>query len=109
MNIDPAEILKNLQKAQAQFGDVQEKLTHITAEGSAGGDLVRVEINGHFEVKSVKIDPIAVDPRDVPMLEELIQSAFEGAVVKIKEKIKEELSGAAGFPLPGGMMDGLQE
>ena len=103
MAIDLSELFKNLQQVQAQMGDIQQKLLNITASGSAGGDLVEVEMNGNFEVLNVKINPVAVDPRDVPMLEELVQSALVSATMKIREKIKEEMSGTlGGLPFPGG-------
>ncbi len=92
MNINPLDFVKNLQQMQDQMKDVQDKLKDLKAEGSAGGELVRVVINGKMEIEDIKIDPIAVDPRDVPMLEALILSAIEGATGAIKEKIQREVS-----------------
>jgi len=92
MNINPLEFVKNLQQMQDQMQGVQDKLKDLKAEGSAGGDLVKVVINGKMEIEDIKIDPVAVDPRDVPMLEELILSAIEGATGAIKEKIQKEVS-----------------
>jgi nucleoid-associated protein EbfC len=92
MNINPLEFVKNLQQMQDQMQGVQDKLKDLKAEGSAGGDLVKVVINGKMEIEDIKIDPMAVDPRDVSMLEELILSAIEGATGAIKEKIQKEVS-----------------
>ncbi|MDC7223858.1 MAG: YbaB/EbfC family nucleoid-associated protein [Spirochaetales bacterium] len=92
MNINPMDLMKNLAQMQNQMKDVQEKLKDVKAEGAAGGDLVKVVINGKMEIESIKIDPVAVDPRDVPMLEELILSAIEGATQSIKEKLQSEVS-----------------
>ncbi len=92
MNFNPMDLMKNLSQMQEQMKDVQEKLKDVKAEGAAGGDLVKVVMNGKMEVEDIKIDPIAVDPRDVAMLEELILSAIEGATQSIKEKIQKEVS-----------------
>jgi len=100
MNFNPEDLLKNISKFQSQAGDIQEKLKQVRATGAAGGDLVQIEMNGQMDVLSVKIDPIAVDPRDVQMLEDLILSSFIAASNNVKEKIKEELSGMG---LPAGV------
>ncbi|MDC7220723.1 MAG: YbaB/EbfC family nucleoid-associated protein [Spirochaetales bacterium] len=92
MNINPMDLMKNLAQMQGQMKDVQEKLKDVKAEGAAGGDLVKVVINGKMEIENIKIDPIAVDPRDVTMLEDLILSAIEGATESIKEKLQKEVS-----------------
>lgn len=99
------DLFKNLQELQSKIGDNQEKLQALRAEGSAGGDLIKVIINGHMQVVSVKIDPIAVDPQDITMLEELMAASFTDAVVKMKTLVQQEMGqilGAAGFP--SGMM-----
>ena len=102
MDFNPLDFVKNLQDMQSKMGDVQEKLKDISAEGNAGGDLVKVKINGQMEITGVTIDPVAVDPRDVKMLEELILSACTSAHINIKEKIKNEMSEMTGMPLPPG-------
>jgi len=100
MNFNPMDFMKNLQDVQSRMGDMQEKLKNIKATGSAGGNLVEVEINGQMEVLSVKLDPLCVDPRDISMLEDLIKSAFLAASTNIKEKIKNEMAGDLNIP-PG--------
>ncbi|MCA1754206.1 MAG: YbaB/EbfC family nucleoid-associated protein [Spirochaeta sp.] len=60
--MNPMDMLKNFQDIQAKMSETQEKLRGVTAVGTAGGDMVRVEFNGHMEVRSVKISPEAVDP-----------------------------------------------
>ncbi len=101
MNIDPFEMMKNLQEAQARMGEMQEKLRQLRATGGAGGDLVTVEMNGLMEVTAVHIDPIAVDPRDVKMLEELMQAAYVAAAAKVREEIGREFGAAGLGGLPG--------
>ncbi|QEN09066.1 YbaB/EbfC family nucleoid-associated protein [Oceanispirochaeta crateris] len=102
MSFNPMDMMKNLQEMQGKMGEVQEKLKTIEAEGSSGGGLVKVRINGQMEITGLTIDPIAVDPRDVKMLEELIVSSCSAATIKIKEKIREEVSELSGMPLPPG-------
>ena len=97
---------ENLSQMQEQMKDVQEKLKDVKAEGAAGGDLVKVVINGKMEVEDIKIDPIAVDPRDVAMLEELILSAIEGATQSIKEKSRKRFPP---IPLPRCFPDSANE
>jgi len=100
MNINPMEFMKNFQDMQSKMGDIQEKLKNVTSTGSAGGGLVEITINGQMEVESVKLDPVCVDPRDIKMLEDLIQSAFVSASANVKEKIKNEVAGDMNIP-PG--------
>ena len=96
--MNPFDILKNAQSIKEQFGQMQEDLKEIEVTGSSGGGLVKITINGQFEVQKVVIDPIAVDPRDVQMLQDLITSAFRQASTNVQDKIKEKLG-----PLMGGM------
>jgi len=105
--MNPMDFMKNLQNIQSIMNDIPEKAKKFRAQGSAGGDLVKVTVDGMMEVVSMKIDPIAVDPRDVKMLEELVGAAFTDAARKMREVLKQELSQLAGgidFPLdfPGG-------
>lgn len=94
------DFVKNLQDMQSRMGDMQEKLKNISSSGSSGGGLVEIAMNGQMEVQSVKLDPLCVDPRDIKMLEDLIQSAFVDAVNNVKEKIKTEVAGDLNLP-PG--------
>ena len=105
--MNPMDFMKNLQGLQSKMGEAQEKISRLRAEGSSGGDLVKVVVDGTMEAVSVTIDPIAVDPRDVKMLEELVAAAYTGAVRKMRDVIKEEMSGmAGGMGFPPGFMDG---
>ena len=54
-SINPLEFVKNLQNIQSKVGEMQEKMKGVTATGSAGGDMVRIEINGQMEVVKVQI------------------------------------------------------
>jgi DNA-binding protein YbaB len=56
------DMFKNLQDLQSKMGEAQEKLKTLRADGSSGGELVKVTVDGTMEALSVHIDPIAVDP-----------------------------------------------
>ncbi len=105
MNFNPMDILKNFQNIQAKMNDAQERLKAIRVTGSAGGDMVRIEITGEFQVLSVQISPEAVDPDDIEMLQDLMLAAFTDAVTKAKERMREEMSSVTGgMNLPPGML-----
>ncbi len=105
MPINPFDFIKQFQNLQGKMSEIQEKLKTITVTGSAGGDMVQIQINGQMEVVSVKISPEVVDPNDIGMLEDLVLAAFTDATAKIKEKLKEELSSiTGGLNIPPGML-----
>jgi DNA-binding YbaB/EbfC family protein len=105
MNINPFDILKNVQKIQEQMGSFQERLGTIMVTGSAGGGMVEIDMNGKMEILGIRIAAEAVDPTDIGILEGLITSAFTSAMEKIKEAINQEMgamTGGMGVPgLPG--------
>ena len=105
MAMNPLDLLKNLKDVQQSLGNMQEKMKNIVVNGTAGGDMVNIEINGAFEILSIKIAPEVVNPDDTQMLEDLIKAAFTSATGKIKEKMKETISPLAGnMNIPPGFM-----
>lgn len=94
--MNPMDILKNVQQLQARMSDAQEKLREITVTGSAGGDMVRIDLTGEFLVTKVTISPEAVDPDDLAMLEDLVLAAFSDAAYKVRERIQQEMSSVTG-------------
>jgi DNA-binding YbaB/EbfC family protein len=99
---DLSKMLKQLQQAQSKMMEVQEELAAKSVEGSAGGGMIKVVINGRHEVLSVKIDPTVVDPEDVEMLEDLVTAAVNDAHTRVDEMIRSEMGRVAGgFPMPG--------
>ena len=91
MNFNPFDLLKNPAALKEKLEQVQENLKNITATGSSGGGIVKVTINGAFEIVDVQIDPIAVDPRDVKMLQDLIVAAAHDANERIKDGMKDKI------------------
>ncbi len=106
MNINPFDILKNAQSIQQQFGKFQEEIKTILETGSSGGGIVKVMVNGLFEVVGVELDPIAVNPGDIPMLQDLIVAAHADALTRVREAMKEKLGPLAGGALAGGALAG---
>ncbi len=105
MAINPFDFLKQFGNMQERMNEIQTRLQGVTVTGSAGGELVRIEMNGHMEVVAVTIAKEVVDPDDIQMLQDLLQSAFADALYKIKEKIREEVSSlTGGLNLPPGFM-----
>jgi DNA-binding YbaB/EbfC family protein len=105
MSLNFYEMLKNFGNIQSKMAELQEKLAGVRVTGSAGGDMVKVEINGHFEVLSVAISPEAVDPGDLRMLQDITRAAMTDALSKIKEEIRMEMSSlTGGLNLPPGFM-----
>ena len=104
MAVNPMDLFKNLQNVRSKLEEMQEKLKSITAIGSAGGGMVQIEIDGEFSVRNVTISPEVVDPGDVTMLEDLVRASLTDAMVKIKEKMKEEAGSVTGdLNLPPGL------
>lgn len=94
--MNPFDLLKNTQAIKEQTERLQNELTQIRAEGSSGGRMVTVTMNGRFELLSVKLDPICVDNRDVQMLEDLIVAAHKNAMDNVQEQIKEKSNALLG-------------
>lgn len=91
-------MMRQAQKMQEQMAKAQEELKELEITGSAGGGMVNVTLTGGREVVRVEIDPQAVDPDDVEMLEDLVSAAIGDALTKVAEKEKEIMPyGAAGM------------
>ncbi|MBW3613431.1 MAG: YbaB/EbfC family nucleoid-associated protein [Chloroflexi bacterium] len=103
MNI--GQIAKMAQQMQAQMAQAQEELKETTLEATAGGG-VKVVITGAQEIRSIEIDPSAVDPDEVEMLQDLVLSAVNEAIGRSKELERERMGSiAGGMGMPG--MPGL--
>ena len=95
-------IMKQAQKMQAQIAKIQEELALKTVEASAGGGMVTVVANGKQEIVSIKIEPEAVDPQDVEMLQDLVVAAVNEALRKAQEMVAEEMRKVTGgLQIPG--------
>jgi DNA-binding YbaB/EbfC family protein len=95
-------LLKQAQKMQQDMMEAQEKLKDETVEASAGGGMVTVVVSGDLVVKSIKIDPDAVDPEDVEMLSDLVLAAVNEGLRAAQEMAAAKLGGITGG-LGGGL------
>lgn len=100
--MNPFDLVKNMHNLQGQMEKMKEELAGMTVTGSSGGNMVQVTMNGKFEMVAIKIDPMTVDPRDVPMLQDLIVAASHDAAEKVQELLKQK-SGSllGGMNIPG--------
>jgi len=99
------QMLKQVQKMQQDMMAAQESLKDEQVEASAGGGMVNVVVSGDGVVKSIKIDPDAVDPEDVEMLADMIQAAVNEGLRSAQELAASKLGGLSGglgdLGLPG--------
>ncbi|HZJ76843.1 MAG TPA: YbaB/EbfC family nucleoid-associated protein [Oscillospiraceae bacterium] len=95
-------MMKQVQKMQKQLEQKQAELEEKVLETSAGGGAVFVKITGKKEIVEIKIDPEAVDPEDVEMLEDLIMAAVNEAVRNAEEMVASEMGKITGkMNVPG--------
>ncbi|MFW6022622.1 MAG: YbaB/EbfC family nucleoid-associated protein [Halanaerobiaceae bacterium] len=95
-------LMKQAQQMQAKMAKMQEELEEKTMEATAGGGVVKVVVNGKQELLDLKIDPDAVDPDDVEMLEDLILAAVNEGMREVQEMLNKEMSKVTGgMNIPG--------
>jgi hypothetical protein len=100
-------LLGQARELQQKLARAQQELRHRTVDVSVGGGMVEARFNGQGELVSLRIDPQAVDPRDVEMLQDLIVAAVNQGSARAREMAQAEIAKLAG-PLPGlmGMLGG---
>ena len=99
------QLLKQAQKMQQEMMQAQEALKDEVVEASAGGGMVTVQVTGDLHVKSITIQPDAVDPDDVELLQDMVLAATNEALRSAQELASSKLGGIAGglggLGLPG--------
>jgi nucleoid-associated protein EbfC len=90
------QMLKQVQQMQAEMAKAQEELKNEIVEATAGGGTVTVKMTGELKVTEVRIDPDAVDPDDVELLQDLVLAAFNEAVRSAQELQQRKLGAATG-------------
>ena len=99
------QLLKQAQKMQQDMMQAQEALKDEMVEASAGGGMVKVTVSGDLEVKSITIDPQAVDPEDVELLQDMVLAAVNEGMRSAQELAASKMGGIAGglggLGLPG--------
>lgn len=95
--------IKQLMKQAQQMQDqMQRQMQTIKVEGTAGGGMVKAEMNGNKEVLSIVIDKEAVDPDDVEMLQDLVKAAVNEAARKVDEQMQSTMGAmTGGMKIPG--------
>jgi DNA-binding YbaB/EbfC family protein len=97
-------LLKQAQEMQARMAKIQEELGQKTVDGSAGGGMVQVTVNGQLSLCAVKIDPTVINAQEKEMLEDLILAAVNDGMRKARDLVSAEMSKiTGGFKIPGLM------
>ncbi|MFV0423127.1 YbaB/EbfC family nucleoid-associated protein [Oleidesulfovibrio sp.] len=98
------DMLRQAQIMQKKMTELQEQLGERTVEATAGGGMVTVVVSGKQDLKSIKIDPAAVDPEDVEMLQDLVLAAINEGVRLSKDMVEKEMAAlTGGIKIPGMM------
>jgi nucleoid-associated protein EbfC len=101
------DMMQMAQQMQGRMQEMQAELEHKEVCGYAGGDMVAVTMNGRHRVTKVVINPEAVDPDDIELLQDLVHAAVNDAVHRVESMVKEEMQAiTGGMNIPGitGMM-----
>lgn len=100
---DLGALMEQASAMQSQMVEAQQRASETILEGVAGGGVVKIAITGGFEPQSVTIDPSAVDPDDVEMLQDLVLAALRHAVDQANDLQRGALGGGIDLPDLGGM------
>ena len=96
-------ILKKAQKMQVDMQRAQETAEQFVAEGSSGGGTLKIQIDGKYEVKSVHVSPEILNPNDSELVADLITTAVNQALEKVRENAKVTMDRVAGASGLGGL------
>jgi len=96
------QMMRQVQKMQADMAKAQQELANEVVEASAGGGMVTVKISGDLELKQLTIDPEAIDPDDAELLQDMVQAAVNEAIRSAQELAASKMNQAAGG-LAGGL------
>ncbi|WP_419045026.1 YbaB/EbfC family nucleoid-associated protein [Enorma massiliensis] len=96
------QMMKQARKMQEQLAAAQEIIAQSTVDASAGGGMVKVTVSGDMQVTSLKIDPEAIDPEDVEMLEDMVMAAVNEALRGVGELANRQMGAVTGgLNIPG--------
>ena len=97
--MDLQKMMKSAQKMQEQ---IEKEMSEMRVEGSSGGGMVKVTIDGHKHVLAISIDPEVIKPEEISMLQNLILASLNDAMNRVDESMKDQLAGlTAGLKIPG--------
>jgi DNA-binding YbaB/EbfC family protein len=98
-------MLRQVQQMQAAMAQAQQEIAATEVTGSAGGGMVTATVSGNGDLKQIKIDPAAVDPDDVEMLEDLVVAAVTEARRTAEQQAQEKMGAITGGL--GNLMGGM--
>jgi len=99
-----AGMMRNLPKLREEMEQMQQRIGSLSAEGNAGAGMVKAKVNGKFELLALTITDDAMKTGDREMLEDLIKSAVNQAISKVREEIATETGKTmSGMGVPPGM------
>ena len=91
MNFNMNNLMKQAQAMKEQMEQAQTEIEETSFEGVSGSGLVRILVNGKYEVEELNIDPKIIDPDDKEMLEDMVIAAFNDAISNLKETQQEKM------------------
>ena len=95
-------MMRQAQQLQKQMAKLQEEIENSKVENSVGGGVVKVVVTGKMIVESIEIDPEVLDSEDVEMLQDLVQTAINGAIEKAQEFASTKMGAlTGGWNIPG--------
>ncbi len=98
-----SDMFGKMMEMQSKMSEIQEGLAKKTVTAEAGGGMVKVTANGAQQITALEIEPDAVDPDDLELLEDLIIAGVNKALEEASQMAQKEMRGAAGGMLPPGM------
>lgn len=102
--MDMRQMMRQAQKMQKELAKAQEEIATMTYEGSAGGGMVKAVATGDNTIASLTIDPDAVDPEDVEMLQDMVCAAVNEALRGVNEMSNQRMNAVTGgMNIPGLM------
>lgn len=102
--MDMRQMMRQAQKMQKELAKAQEEIATMTYEGSAGGGMVKAVATGDSTIASLTIDPDAVDPEDVEMLQDMVCAAVNEALRGVNEMSNQRMNAVTGgMNIPGLM------
>lgn len=102
-----SKMLEQAQKMQQEMAEAQEKLKEERVEASSGGGMVKVVVTGAGQVESLKIDPDAVDPEDVELLQDMVLAAVNEALRQVEQIRERAMEGSSADFDPMSALDAL--
>lgn len=102
--MDMNKLMKQAQQMQAQLEAAQDNLKDLEVSSSAGGGMVKVSATGDMRISSITIDPEALDPEDVELLQDMVLAAVNGALESAESAASQQMSSATGL---GNALGGL--